>query len=262
MPIPTTDQCLNIANDFFVKWNFPNCIGAIDGKHVKVKSPHHSGSLYYNYKQYFSILLQAVVDANCKFIAVDIGTEGRQCDSSNFRSSTLFQMLDSGRLNIPTERAIPGTNITTPFVLIGDGGYPLLDYLMKPFPERNSDDRKRIYNYRLSRARRSVECAFGIMASKWRILQKAIETDVSTAIKVTKAVCILHNFVMENEQPSTTQEENTENVSSTISSQESQHRYRNRAINTRNIFVHYFNGSGSVPWQMNCLPQNIIDRDG
>lgn len=50
--IPTlcSIQFMSIANDFNDKWNFPNCLGAIDGKHVAINCPANSGSLFYNYK--------------------------------------------------------------------------------------------------------------------------------------------------------------------------------------------------------------------
>ncbi|XP_049782855.1 uncharacterized protein LOC126184506 [Schistocerca cancellata] len=51
----TTEEWLKIANTFEKKANFPHCIGAIDGKHVRMIKPAHSGSLHYNYKNYFSI---------------------------------------------------------------------------------------------------------------------------------------------------------------------------------------------------------------
>lgn len=54
---PTEDQLRQISSQFFFKWNFPNCVGAIDGKHIRIKAPKRSGSLYFNYKEYYSIVL-------------------------------------------------------------------------------------------------------------------------------------------------------------------------------------------------------------
>lgn len=69
----TVEKLQNIALDFDLKANFPHCFGAIDGKHIRLIKPDKSGSLFYNYKKYFSIVLLAVVDSNYKFVLVDVG---------------------------------------------------------------------------------------------------------------------------------------------------------------------------------------------
>ena len=75
MKMPTTEEeWLHIAANFEQKWNFPHCIGAVDGKHVVLRSPSNSGSLYCNYKGTFSLVLLALVDANYQFICIDIGS--------------------------------------------------------------------------------------------------------------------------------------------------------------------------------------------
>ena len=74
MPVPSEVEWESIAEDIFARWNFPNCIGAIDGKHVMIQCPVNSGSLFYNYKSYFSIILLAVASADYRFVMVDIGT--------------------------------------------------------------------------------------------------------------------------------------------------------------------------------------------
>jgi hypothetical protein len=77
MPVPATEMLLVMSNEFYLKWNFPNCVGSIDGKHVWLKCPSSSGSMYYNYKHYYSIVLQGLADARYRFIAIDVGAYGK-----------------------------------------------------------------------------------------------------------------------------------------------------------------------------------------
>lgn len=111
--------------EFYEKWNFPNCVGAIARKHIRVKCPPKSGTMYYNYKNFYSILIQAVADANYKFIAIDVGGYGKQSIGGTFRSSSLFHLIESKPLNIPDDDALPLTTITLIYVFIGDEAYRL-----------------------------------------------------------------------------------------------------------------------------------------
>eukprot|EP00102_Acyrthosiphon_pisum_P023738 XP_016660948.1 PREDICTED: uncharacterized protein LOC103309795 [Acyrthosiphon pisum] len=73
MSPPNQEQWQKIEEGFRTRWNFPNCVGSIDGKHVIINKPYHSGTLYFNYKKMCSLVLMAVVDAECRFIMVDVG---------------------------------------------------------------------------------------------------------------------------------------------------------------------------------------------
>lgn len=81
MPEPTTESFKQTIAEYYAKWNYPNCCGAIDGKHVRVKNTSNSGSALFNYRGFYSIVLLAIVDANYKFIAVDVGSYGREGDA-------------------------------------------------------------------------------------------------------------------------------------------------------------------------------------
>ena len=72
-PASTPEAWREIANQFMTKWNFPHCCGALDGKHVACRCPNSSGSTYYNYKGFYSVVMMALVDADYKFIWADVG---------------------------------------------------------------------------------------------------------------------------------------------------------------------------------------------
>lgn len=86
MPEPNPDQWTEIANKFYLRTNFPNCVGAVDGKHIRCIKPINSGSIFYNYKKYFSIVLMAVVDAEYSFISIVVGAYGKEGDSTIFKN--------------------------------------------------------------------------------------------------------------------------------------------------------------------------------
>ena len=77
MPSHDEKMWIEIEKSFCNKWNFPNLIGAIDGKHVIIQAPPHSGSNFFCYKKTFSTVLLALVDANYRFIAIDVGAYGK-----------------------------------------------------------------------------------------------------------------------------------------------------------------------------------------
>lgn len=211
MKPPSSEDFLQISKDFYEIWNFPNTIGAIDGKHIRVKCPPSSGSMYYNYKNYFSIVLQAVVDAHYKFIIIDVGGYGKQSDGGTFRASELYKLMERQELNIPDDTTLPSTSIVMPFVFIADEAYPLLKHVLKPYSSKELDLEKEYFNRRLSRARKVVECAFGILNAKWRLLWKPIETSVNFVDEIVKCSCILHNTIIDLEGSEIANYNNEEN---------------------------------------------------
>ena len=178
-------------------WNFPNCVVAIDGKHICIEAPANSGSLFFNYKGTFSIVLLALADADYRFTFVDIGSYGCNSDGGIFKESELGIRLKDQTLDLPGDSSLPHQDPPSPMphVIVGDPAFPLNTYLMKPYPGKELSDEKLIFNHRLSRARRMVENAFGLLTQSWRIYNCRIKAKTSKITNIVKATCVLHKYL-------------------------------------------------------------------
>lgn len=87
--------------------------------------PAKSGSLYFNYKKTFSVVLLVLDNANYHFIWVDVGSYGKNSSSGSFTNSKQWKYLDNEQLNVPEDPALPGTDVLTPYVKVGGEGFPL-----------------------------------------------------------------------------------------------------------------------------------------
>ncbi|XP_034039667.1 putative nuclease HARBI1 [Thalassophryne amazonica] len=191
----TAEGWKQVAHHFYNRWNFPHCVGAIDGKHVAIKKPGKSGSVFYNCKGFFSIVLLAIVDAHYKFMYVDIGKTGSGSDADVFNKSPIKAAIEAGKLNLPEADPLPHDDQPLEYFLVGDDAFALRTWLMKPLPLRNMTHKQRVYNYRLSRARRVVENAFGLLAARFRCLLITLPLTPDKVIKITHACCVLHHFL-------------------------------------------------------------------
>lgn len=272
MKPPSKEDFYAIARDFSELWDFPHCIGAIDGKHCQIQCPSNSGSDFFNFHQFYSIVLMAAVDARYKFIYIDVGAKGKENDSTVFSRSSFGTALRNATLPIPDPSLLPNSEDVFPFVFVGDEAFPLQKNLMRPYPKYGSlTQQQKIFNYRLSRARRVVENAFGIMSMKFRILKSSVNCKLETMDLILKTTCILHNFLLGSDLSrhnfttlvdrevngqiipgswrNSSSLESAGNLSSNFSSR--------NAILVRNTFKEYFTGPGSVPWQDQSVQNGI-----
>ncbi|XP_032683406.1 uncharacterized protein LOC116849887 [Odontomachus brunneus] len=167
---------------------------------MRIKAPPMSESEFYNYKEFFSVVLLAV-DAHYKFTWVDIGQYGSISDGGVWSNSDFGQALDHGEVDLPLDKPLPGTDVVFPHFLVGDEAFPLKKYLMRPFPGRMHQvlpDEQRIFNYRLARARRVSENAFGILTMWWQVLNSLLVCSVEKGEDIIKALVCLH-MLMDNE---------------------------------------------------------------
>lgn len=168
--MPSSEQeWKDIAQEFGERYQFWNCLGALDGKHVAIQKPPHTGSLYFNYKGYFSIVLMALANARKEFIMIDVGANGRVSDGGVLFYTKFWELYQQGSLFLPEPTTLPNTQDNFPYVFIGDEAFALGENLMKPYPQSACNHDRKTFNYRLSRARSNIECAFGILRSKFGV---------------------------------------------------------------------------------------------
>ncbi|XP_046395733.1 protein ANTAGONIST OF LIKE HETEROCHROMATIN PROTEIN 1-like [Ischnura elegans] len=196
LPPLSPEEVLSKTDQFYQRWNFPNCAGAIDGKHIRIVCPSKTGSLFFNYKGYFSIVLLALVDANYKFMYIDVGSYGKEGDSGIFDRSDIGKKIATGSL-LPLPRKLPNSDKVLPCVLVGDEAFRLHTNMMRPYPRTDAaaNERKAIFNYRLSRARRVSENAFGLLSQTFRIFYTPIHLLPSRVDDAIIVSCCLHNLL-------------------------------------------------------------------
>ena len=195
---PTTpEEWKQVAQRFSSKWNYHNCCGALDGKHVAMRKPANCGSYYYNYKGFHSVVLLALVDANYKFLYADVGAEGSASDGGIWNCSSLLRALeDSNRARLPDPEPLPHDDLPVPYHFVGDDAFALRSFLMKPYPHRSQSRRERTYSYRVSRARRVVENAFGILSHRFRCFLTTMQQHPKVIKTIILAGCSMHNLLI------------------------------------------------------------------
>nr|CAH7729057.1 unnamed protein product [Callosobruchus chinensis] len=195
LPEPTTKIWESIASRFEQRWQFPHCVGAVDGKHVVIKKPN--------------------------------------------------------KADLPHLKQLPTIDESLPYVFVGDEAFPLSINLMRPYPRTHvtGNYEHQVFNARLSQARQTAECAFGILSARFRVFKRPFENKEDTVKDVVKAACVLHNYLL----PSVIMENvnDTEKRSKTqlLHVQGSTMRTSSAAFRVRQNFTTYFKNWGAVPWQ-------------
>nr|XP_002736880.1 PREDICTED: putative nuclease HARBI1-like [Saccoglossus kowalevskii] len=168
--------------------NLPNIIGAVDGSHIPISTPHEQPDAYYNRKKFRSVVLQGVCREDLQFIDVSVGCPGRMHDARVLRNSTLW---NTGMGNCQRGQ----------YHVIGDAAYPLTNWLMTPYRDNGHlDEHQRLFNTSLSRRRVIIERAFGSLKRRFRRLLNGIDiTDVNEINKIVLAACIIHNICIKHD---------------------------------------------------------------
>lgn len=139
----------------------------------------------------------AVVNADYEFIYVDVGCNGRVSDGGVIEYTGFYDKLKNRQLKLPPDN-MNKNNLS--FVFVADDAFALHENVLKPYPQRNLTREERIFNYRLCRARRTVENAFGILSSRFRVFHTEINMKPKKIDYIVLAACSLHNFLKKKEK--------------------------------------------------------------
>ena len=218
----------------------------------------------------------AVVSSNSEFIFADVGCQGRISDGGVLRNKVFYKALQSHKLQIPEPKPLPVTQSMIveewcPILphFVGDDAFSLTPNLIKPCRNKGLTEEQRIFNYRLSRARRVSKNAFGILSSKFQVFHTTLCVKPENAFSLVHASLVLHNFLIK-KYPSVYipsgsldyEKEDSEVVGGDWRQNENSNletlvapgmNHTRNASQVRNLFSEYDNGPGQVSWQWKVL---------
>lgn len=218
---------------------------------------------------FHSIVLMALVDASYRFMYIDVGANGSCSDGGVFKDSGLWESLEEGHAGLPDPEPIPGDDHPLPYSIVADDAFGLRTWLMKPYPHHHMARSERIFNYRLSRARRVVENAFGILVHRFRCMLTTMQQKHQNVQIIVMAACVMHNLLsvrrpMQLAGMADLEDPDTHELvpGSWREDQEVLHSMRKMGGNTslkaaklmRDYLKEYYNSeAGSVSWQDNMI---------
>ena len=170
-------------------------VGAIDGSHIPIIAPKNDPNDYYNRKQFHSIVLQGVADAD-----VSTGYAGSIHDARVLRMTSLASEVENRTILVsPAIRSGTGEEIRP--LLVANPAYKLTNWCMKPYPEIRTitPSQRNSFNKALNRARVVIviEQAFGMLKGRWGCLLVKLDESVDKIPLTTITCCILHNICIE-----------------------------------------------------------------
>ena len=143
---------------------------------------------YYNFKNLYSVVLLALVDAKYRFIWASLGAPGNTHDSTYFQSNSLWDEINAGKV-LPDKNCVVD-GVETPSVILGDGVFSLRSWIMKSHGDAVLTPEKAYFNYCLSRARIIMEGAFGELKGRFGVLFRKCESKRET-VKILGLACFV-----------------------------------------------------------------------
>ena len=171
----------NMMGEMDSEWQFSFAFSAIDGSHLLMKclsGAPEAMKQYKNFRNFYSVILLALVDPKYRFIWASVCAPGNTHDSTLFQSTSLWEKITAG--SILPQLVLEIEDQAIPPLILGDGAFPVRTWIIKPYGDAIVNEQKRYLNYRLSRARTKTEGYVGKLKGCWRVLSKKCESNPET----------------------------------------------------------------------------------
>lgn len=183
---PVEEEMVIQSAKFEQRKGIPGVIGAIDGTHIRINAPKNNKRCYFNRKKYYSLQMQAIVNADMMFMDLHCGEPGSLHDSRILRRSLIFR-----NATLHERRLFPNNKF-----IIGDSAYPTKNWLVTPFKDNGHlTEQQTRFNFIHSSTRMVVENAFGLLKGRFRRLQFFTENrNLNLISNLIVSACVLHNM--------------------------------------------------------------------
>ena len=186
------DEVLETVSQFQQRFDIPQFIGCIDGTHIPIKLPSENAHDYYSYKLCYTLNCQAICNVFGQFINVEVKWPGGVHDARVFANCDIQKGFTNEKFKLFYKELCTWRRMCAK-ILLGDPAYPLLPYMMKEFEHCKSNEDV-IFNQVLRSARNQIECPFGRLKARWRILMRLMDIPVSHLPNVIFAYFVLQFF--------------------------------------------------------------------
>lgn len=187
-----SEELDKVKQDIYKIARFPGVAGLIDCSQIPIIAPSRDVEyMFVNRKKFHSINTQAICDADAIYMDIVAKWPGSHHDSFILNTSAISDRFAEGEFGDKSW-------------LIGDSGYGLKSWLMTPINKPRPTDAEKEFNKSLTKTRCVVERSFGILKSRWRILDHtggAMCYKPEKVCRIILACCILHNICRRNGTP-------------------------------------------------------------
>ncbi|XP_055841514.1 uncharacterized protein LOC129908779 [Episyrphus balteatus] len=169
----------------------PGIIGAINCLHIPIEAPKRDAKSYLNSPNHYTIVLQAVVDADEKFVDICCGEPGSSTNRTVLTKSSLYKRVQDNYVKL-----FPSNTF-----LLGGDAYDATNWIVPPFKDNGElTDQQSLFNNLHSDTWMVVENVFKKLKGRFRRLNRFTQQQNPNLVSnIIASSCILYNLCIIND---------------------------------------------------------------